>query len=358
MNITDLSDGELLSGIHGLIGQGRALLARLLVYLAEVEERRLDLQSACSSLFDFCVRRLGMSEDEACRRVMAARLARRFPFALPLIENGDIHLTAFLMLREHLTEENHAELLRAASGKTKAQVQELLAARFPRPDAPSMIRGRCEPLSPERYQVQFTASAELKAKIDRAADLMRHANPSGELSVILERAIDLLLAELEKQRLGKTKRPVAKAPRSNTRRGYVTRSIRREVFQRDGEQCTFVDDAGRRCECRTFLELDHIEPRARGGSDGATNLRVRCKSHNAYAAERDFGRDYIEKKKAEQKSRPRQRGYEFDAALNALTSMGFNHRRARDALQKLEARWSGTAITLETVLRETLSVLT
>jgi len=75
MKLVDLSNEELLSGLHALIGQGRILLARGLAYLGEVEERRLDLQSACSSLFDFCVRRLGMSDDEACRRVSAARLA-------------------------------------------------------------------------------------------------------------------------------------------------------------------------------------------------------------------------------------------------------------------------------------------
>ncbi|WP_394831255.1 hypothetical protein LVJ94_32570 [Pendulispora rubella] len=91
MNITALSNSELLSGIHALVGQGRVILARLLAYLAEVEERRLDLQSACSSLFDFCVRRLGLSEDEACRRVMAARLARRFPLALRLLESSSPH---------------------------------------------------------------------------------------------------------------------------------------------------------------------------------------------------------------------------------------------------------------------------
>src|SRR6201995_888049 len=137
MNLTHLSNEALLAGVHALVSQGRTLLARLLAYLGEVEERRLDLQSACSSLFDFCVRRLAMSEDEACRRVAAARLARRFPVALAMIERGEIHLTGLLMLRDRLTDEHGEELLRAAAGKTKSQLQHLLAERFPRPDVPS-----------------------------------------------------------------------------------------------------------------------------------------------------------------------------------------------------------------------------
>ena len=64
-----------------------------------------------------------------------------------------------------------------------------------------------EPLSPERYRVQFTASAKLRDKIARARDLLAHQIPGGELSTIVERAFDLLLEKLEKQRLGKTKRP-------------------------------------------------------------------------------------------------------------------------------------------------------
>ncbi|HWL85292.1 MAG TPA: HNH endonuclease signature motif containing protein, partial [Polyangiaceae bacterium] len=292
-----------------------------------------------------------------------------------MIERGEIHLTALLLLREHLTEDNHDDLLRAASGKTKGQVQELLATRFPRPDVPSLIqvmpeasaslpaaaapapKTACvEPLSPERYRVQFTATAELKEKIERAANLMRHTNPSGDLSVIVKRAIDLLIAELEKQRLGKTKHPAKGSPRKSTRPGYVTRAVRREVFERDGEQCTFIDKAGRRCESRAFLELDHGNPRALGGTDDATNLSIRCRRHNALAAERDFGREYIEKKKTDKKNHPRQRGYE--SVLRGLTAMGFKEQQARRALGIIEERWEGLEPPLETVLRETLSILT
>src|SRR5690242_13501626 len=41
--------------------------------------------------------------------------------------------------------------------------------------------------------------AELKGKLERATDLMSHANPKRELAVVLERALDLLLTKLEKR---------------------------------------------------------------------------------------------------------------------------------------------------------------
>mgnify|MGYP000861098556 CR=1 FL=1 len=87
---SDLSNEDLLSQLQLVIGQEHVALARLLAHLGEVKERRLDLESACSSLYDFCVRRLRMSEDEAYRRVTAARLGRRFPLALDMIERREL----------------------------------------------------------------------------------------------------------------------------------------------------------------------------------------------------------------------------------------------------------------------------
>src|SRR6202030_4280698 len=103
MTLASLSDEQLLSSLSAVCFETRRLLGRLLVHLIEVEARRLDLRSACSSLFDFCQRRLGMSESEAVRRIDAARLVKRFPCLLAHIERGDIHLSALLLLRDHFT---------------------------------------------------------------------------------------------------------------------------------------------------------------------------------------------------------------------------------------------------------------
>ena len=139
-NLHALSDDALLCNLESVLGSQRQLLARLLAYLAEVEQRRLHLKAAYSSLFAFCTERLRMSEDEACRRIGAARLARRFPVIFELVESGAVHSSALGELADYLTEDNHQELLREASGKTKRQVQALLAARFPKPDVAPSIR--------------------------------------------------------------------------------------------------------------------------------------------------------------------------------------------------------------------------
>jgi 5-methylcytosine-specific restriction endonuclease McrA len=127
--------------------------------------------------------------------------------------------------------------------------------------------------------------------IEHAKSLLRHQNPSGELAVIIERGLALLIAELEKKKLGKTKHPHRARPAQH---GAVTRAARREVFGRDGLQCAYVDAAsGRRCEGSAFLEVDHVAPRARGGSAEPENLRVLCRAHNRLHAEDTYGQKLI-----------------------------------------------------------------
>src|SRR5579859_2511646 len=403
MNLTALSDVQLLENLKSLVGQGRVVLARLLAHLVEVEERRLHLEAACPSMFKFCVERLGMSEDEACRRIQAARLARHFPDLLVRIERGELTLSAVGLLADTLTDSSYEDLVGAAAGKTKAEVQALLAQRSPRPDVPPTVSpiavqapiaslgvvtgpapaaavpavacGRqLEPLSATRHKVQFTASDELRKKLERAKDLMRHANADGDLAVVVERAVDLLLAKLEKQRLGKTSRPRAPRPQSPGRDdegtshrsdaiASVPRATRRAVFERDGERCTFTDADGRRCSATTWLELDHVDPRACGGTSELENLRVRCRAHNLLHAERTFGRQLVEHKIRE-RSRPRQRGYPSEGcelAARGLANMGFRPPDVRRALDTVTARHSPevlVATPVQTILREALAVLT
>src|SRR4029079_13429941 len=138
MQHTSLSDEELVSRIAALCLEGRRLVARLIVHLIEVEDRALDKKSACSSMWAFCTERLRMSEGETSRRLNAAKLVRRFPSVLGRLERGEIHLSALRQLGPYLKEENVDAILDEAKGKTRPQVEEMIARRFPRPNAPTV----------------------------------------------------------------------------------------------------------------------------------------------------------------------------------------------------------------------------
>jgi hypothetical protein len=192
---------------------------------------------------------------------------------------------------------------------------------------------------------------------------MRHANADGDLAVVVERGVDLLLEKLEKQRLGKTSRPQSQPRHSPQKaaRTTVPRATRRAVFERDGERCTFTDADGNRCPSTTWLELDHVDARARGGTDELVNLRVRCRAHNRLHAERTFGKEHVESKI---RDRPRQRGStaeSYELAASGLVNMGFRRadvRRALDVVSARHPRESLGEIPVQTILREALAALT
>src|SRR5450432_359941 len=135
-----LKNEELLGALSALVERQNTLTADLLAHLAEVDERRLHLELGFPSLFAYCVDSLGFSESAAGRRVAVARVCRKFPVAFELLARGELHLSALDALGPHLNDENAAELFSLCARKARRRIDELLAARFPRPDVRDQIR--------------------------------------------------------------------------------------------------------------------------------------------------------------------------------------------------------------------------
>ena len=138
-SLTHVSDPALLRELRALVAQDRATTALLLAHLAEVDDRRLYAPAGHPSMFAWCVEELHLSEDEAFKRIRAARTARKFPTVFDLLADGRLHLTAVVMLTPYLTPQNSEELLAAATHQSKAGIERLLAERFPQPDLPAHI---------------------------------------------------------------------------------------------------------------------------------------------------------------------------------------------------------------------------
>ncbi len=317
--LTQLSDGDLWTSALSANGARRGATAHLLAHLAVIEARELHVARGYSSMFDFCVRGLGMSEGTAHRAISGTRAAHRYPLVLEMLADGRLHLSGLSLLAPRLTAENQEKLLEEAAGKTKAGVREVLARWFPKPDVPDRVQPlspsragsgqgaveqgqlgldgapgpaapRVEPLSEERFGVQFTGSARLRAKLEHARNLMSHV--SRDLEVVFERALDALIRELENKQWGKTDRP---RHSRGTKDGSPARKDKREVYERDDAQCAFVSEDGVRCASKAFLQYDHILPRALGGSGTADESRLLCQKHNLHVAKQVFGREEVER---------------------------------------------------------------
>jgi len=138
-----------------------------------------------------------------------------------------------------------------------------------------------------QFKVAFTVSRDTYEKLREAQDLLRHRVPNGDVAVIVDRALTLLLAELHQTKHAAVGRPrIQKASAVHSR--HVPASVNRAVWERDQGRCAFVGTTGR-CAERGFLEYHHVVPFADGGATVVANLELRCRAHNEYEAERWFG---------------------------------------------------------------------
>src|SRR3989475_9097334 len=139
-SLSHVSDRDLLRNLACLVAQDRNTVAELLAHIAEVDARRLYQPAGFPSMFLYCVHELHLSEESAFKRIRAARTARQFPAIFDALAEGRLHLSAVLMLAPYLTPQNADELLAAATHKTRAEIEPLLAQRFPRPDLPARVQ--------------------------------------------------------------------------------------------------------------------------------------------------------------------------------------------------------------------------
>ena len=188
-------------------------------------------------------------------------------------------------------------------GQSASPRGELAPARF---EAPAS-RARVEPLAPQRFAIQVTVGQATHDKLRRAQDLLGHQVSPGNLEQVLERALDALIRQLEHVKHAATEKPRRGKQRSTVGKRHVPAEVRRAVFERDGGRCTYVSDTGHRCDERRALEYDHVEPFARGGEATVERMRLRCRTHNQYEAERVYGAGFMERKREEASQRAAER---------------------------------------------------
>jgi hypothetical protein len=58
-----------------------------------------------------------------------------------------------------------------------------------------------------------------------------------------------------------------------------------------------VGEQGRRCAEAGALEFEHLDGFARTGEHSAERITLRCRSHNQHAADRMYGRAFMQTKR-------------------------------------------------------------
>ncbi len=354
MTFDHLSSHALTVRLGELLATERRTIAEFVLHLAELERRQLHLELGYSSTFVFCTQFLKLTNAAAFRRTTAARLVTRYPAVADMLADGRLCLTTLAHLRDVLDDENHAEILARAAGRTEDEVKLLVAALRPQPAPPDLFRRlpspapstsgsevaifasgvpsaiasapattsppelpgpvttppparipTLRPISEQQHVLRITVDRAFVDDLERLKALLSHTVPDGNMVTVLHTAIRRAITACEKQRRGSDRPQPRKTPRPQPPRGRaIPTQVRREVWERDAASCAYVSAAGRRCGSTHQLEFHHIDPAGRNGPPTVENISLRCRQHNSYAADLDYGRDFMNAARAGRRRGP------------------------------------------------------
>jgi 5-methylcytosine-specific restriction endonuclease McrA len=270
--------------IKELVSRERRIGVEILECLYEIEKRKAYAQLKYDGLFSYCVKELGFTEAQAYQRIQAMRAMNEIPELKPMIETGSLSVTSVSQIQSHFKKEKKQgkpipsknqklHLFKSLENLSTKTVEKKLGE----------IRGE-----PETKKLIFEMDAELEALWEKVKNLSAHQT-QGDAAKILK---ILTQTWLLKKDLGKCE----KQTQTNSRRASswltqkqdvkTTRSIptaiKRQIWKRDLGKC-------QNCQTKYALEIDHIQPHAKNGSNAAENLRLLCRSCNQAKAIQDYG---------------------------------------------------------------------
>jgi 5-methylcytosine-specific restriction endonuclease McrA len=331
----DTSTARALSSrLADLLSREQAAMADFLVALADFDRRRLWEPLGYSSLWHYLHRELGLSKGTAHYRQVAAGLLARFPAVEAPLRDGRLCVTSVVELARVLTAANEAEVLPRFFHRSKQEAKEVAAELCPREVVPRRVVVTAASVQPVELEMQtapltqapststststatptatptpaasqlavvpltadlrrlhVTVSRRFLEKLEAAREALSHAKPGADAEAILEAGLDLILVQQAKRRAQVERPRKAKAPPGETT--SIPAEVRRAVWARDEGRCQWRLESGDKCGSTHRPELDHIQPKGRGGPSTVANLRVLCGPHNQLAARLAYGERWM-----------------------------------------------------------------
>lgn len=150
----------------------------------------------------------------------------------------------------------------------------------------------------QKWKIEAVISEEIKAKLDKCKSLLSRKYPHGvDYDVLLGELAQTFLEQKDPERKQQRrkqrearKKPASSAATKKPDSRHIPSREKEKVWIRDKGKCTYVGTNGKRCNSTHCLQFDHFPvPFARGGPSKAGNLRLLCAKHNRYTAAKICG---------------------------------------------------------------------
>jgi HNH endonuclease len=300
LNLSKIPDQELLSRLERLTKTERKITHLILWHILEVDTRKLYLKLNYDSLYKYLTQHLDYSESGAYDRMQAARLLKQIPEIATKIEDGSLNLTQLVKVEQSLKQEKKLghdisklqikELIEKVENKNTFETEKIIACELNQtPKAYQKVK----PQADESVRLEVTLTQEQYEHLKKAQSLMSHIVTDNNLADGITYLAQSFIQKKEGK--AKTSQEILAQPqkeisptqsfRAVPKRKHIAASVRRQIFAKADHCCEHMNPkTHKRCNSKHQLQIDHIKPLAKGGTDSIANLRLLCGVHNRLEA--------------------------------------------------------------------------
>lgn len=303
----------------------------LLDVLSVVEKKKFYLDCGLTSLYQYCVQLLNLSEAISYSLIAVIHKSKDVPELKSAVQSGEVTLSKAKKICSVVTYANHKEWIDLAKHETSRVIEKCVAQANPKEAVKESIQYR----NAERLEFKLGISEEWLETLTKVKDLLAQKNNKAISSedALLEVMQEFITrndpvekAERAQLRLQKkaeclelkaqkkigtcNKATDAKAEpqvpqllRTVTnfneklqfpgtvaqfisKRKPIKRMTFHQVTLRDRHQCTVITEKGR-CQQKRWLDIHHKISVAEGGSNEIDNLTTLCRTHHRRIHESD-----------------------------------------------------------------------
>lgn len=308
MNIQKLSNMDLFARMGKLVQTERKITHLILECIAEIDKRKLYLDRAYPSLYEFLVKEYGYSPAAAYRRMESARLLREVPEVSEKIQNGALNLTQLSQVQQAVravqkTEDRKVdtsekrEVLKDIEFANQKATELALAKKWTLPVLPYEL----EKINrDESVTLTIHLNKEEAELLDKVKNMVSHSAPNQKWSDVL---VYLAKKELKARTPKKVAASVTKkankletkvgtessvSPQKKSSSGVASLTDIKKTILNKGH-CQYIDPITQnKCGSQKFLQVDHIYPLWAGGGNERSNLQVLCGQHNRHKYNREI----------------------------------------------------------------------
>lgn len=253
--------------------------AELLRLLTVVDAQKLFRKFELSSTYDYCVKRLQLSPDQALGFIRVVRKSETVPALGEAVLNGTLTVSRAKKIASVVTPANQEVWIQKAAELPTRILEREVATENPRESVPDRLR----PFSGELSAFQCMVDRETESLLRQAQDIVsRSERVSSDMNATLKAVLKRFIRQHQPipKAVAQQSGPATIASIRGGKRVAMPASVERSVRQRDQGTCSFTHPEYGRCENRRWVELHHIIPVSAGGAHSVDNLVTLCSTHH------------------------------------------------------------------------------